>query len=65
MSNVTHACADCLEAAGGRQQLHNCAWHVDTCPCCLQRTALAAARDFGSPLLSLKILPLTQEKEPA
>lgn len=57
---VTHACADCLEEAGGRQQKHDISWQVEFCPCCEKRASVTDIRNFGAPKLSPKILPFME-----
>lgn len=57
--SVTHACADCLEEAGGRQRHHNVTWYIDTCPVCARDTSVTGIESFGAPELSPKILPFS------
>ncbi len=57
------ACADCLEAAGGRQRMHNCAWFVDICPVCEHKTTVTDPKNFGKPKLDGFYRPLTKRDE--
>ncbi|GEM_PF-5374053 len=45
-------CADCLEAAGGRQKVHGIGWLVDRCPVCKGHTSVCAPEHFGQPALA-------------
>ena len=64
MTRVSQACAECLETAGGRQQLHGISWRFDFCGCCGKRQAVTDPLNFGNPPLQAQVLEfVTHEKE--